>query len=156
MKKILIALDYAPTATAVAEKGYELAKSMLAEVVLMHVIADTSTYSSTAYSPVMGFGGYMDLDYLQPDIQDELKKVSFEFLDTIKKHLRDPSIEFLVKEGNISECIIETAKELNAGLIVIGTHSQRWLAEMVMGNVAENVLRNSAIPVYCIPTKKVI
>jgi nucleotide-binding universal stress UspA family protein len=40
MKKILIALDYNPTAQQVAETGYKLAKSMNAKVLLLHVVAD--------------------------------------------------------------------------------------------------------------------
>ena len=54
MKKILIAIDYDPTAQKVAEEGFELAKTMGAAVVLLHVIADPVYYSSTDYSPMGG------------------------------------------------------------------------------------------------------
>ena len=40
MKKVLIALDYDPTAQKVAETGFSLAKTMGAEVILLHVISD--------------------------------------------------------------------------------------------------------------------
>ena len=40
MKKILIAVDYDHSAQIVAEKGYEIAKSMGAEVILLHVITE--------------------------------------------------------------------------------------------------------------------
>ena len=40
MKKVLIALDYNPTAQKVAEVGFSLAKSMNAEITLLHVITD--------------------------------------------------------------------------------------------------------------------
>jgi nucleotide-binding universal stress UspA family protein len=49
MKKILIALDYNPTAERIAKTGYEMAKSMNAEVTLLHVIADYTYYSSLDY-----------------------------------------------------------------------------------------------------------
>ena len=52
MKKILIALDYDPTAQKVAEAGFSLAKAMGANVVLIHVVADIMYYSSMAYSPI--------------------------------------------------------------------------------------------------------
>jgi nucleotide-binding universal stress UspA family protein len=45
MKKVLIALDYNPTAQKVAEVGFSMAKSMNAEVSLLHVIADGSSTS---------------------------------------------------------------------------------------------------------------
>ena len=38
MKKVLIALDYNPTAQKVAEHGFELATAMKAEIILLHVI----------------------------------------------------------------------------------------------------------------------
>jgi len=53
VKKVLIALDYDPTAQKVAEKGFVLAKTMGAEVILLHVITDPVYYASTEYSPIM-------------------------------------------------------------------------------------------------------
>jgi nucleotide-binding universal stress UspA family protein len=156
MKKVLIALDYSPTAQKVAEEGYKLAKNMLAEVVLMHVITDRVYYSSTAYSPVMGFGGYMDIDYLQPDIHEVLNKASLEFLETSKKHLGDPAIEIKVAEGDAAESILQAARELHVDLIVMGSHSQRWLEAVLMGSVTEKVLRYSTVPLFVVPTKEAI
>ena len=45
LKKILIALDYDPTAKKVAEAGYTLAVAMNAEVTLLHVISDPVYYA---------------------------------------------------------------------------------------------------------------
>jgi hypothetical protein len=42
----------------VAEVGFSMAKSMNAEVILLHVISDPIYYSSTEYSPIMGLTGY--------------------------------------------------------------------------------------------------
>jgi len=44
MKKVLIALDYNPTAQKVAEVGFSMAKSMNAEITLLHVITDPVFY----------------------------------------------------------------------------------------------------------------
>ena len=57
MKKVLIALDFNPTAQKVAEIGFSMAKSMNAEVILLHVITDPVFYSTAGYSPIMGFTG---------------------------------------------------------------------------------------------------
>jgi nucleotide-binding universal stress UspA family protein len=154
MKKVLIALDYDPTAQKVAEAGYALAKAMVAEVFLLHVIADPAYYSSTAYSPVMGFGGFVDMDFLQPDIIDELKRSSQIFLDKSKHHLDDDTIQTLVKEGSIADTIAATAKELHADIVVMGSHSRKWLESVVMGSVTEKVLHHTLVPLFIIPTKK--
>ena len=154
MKTILIALDYDPTAEKVAEAGTALAKALSAKVILLHVIAEPAYYSSTAYAPVMGFGGYVDMDFLQPDIIDNLKKASQEFLDRSKEHLGDTAIATLVKEGDIPASILDAAKKQNADIIVIGSHSRKWLESIVMGSVAEKVLHHTSVPLYIIPTKK--
>ena len=147
-------MDYGPTAQKVAEAGYALAKTMTAEVILMHVITDTMNYSSTAYSPVMGFVGYMDIDYLAQDLQDSLKNTSQEFLESSKRYLGDTSIGIEVKEGDAAASILEAAKDLQVDLIVMGSHSQRWLEAIIMGSVTEKVLHHSNVPVLIIPTKK--
>ena len=154
MKKILIALDYAPTAQKVAEIGFSLGENQRAEVTLLHVIEDPNYYASTVYDPIMGFGGYANLDLLHPDIIDELKNTSLAFLEKIKKHLGDNAIKILVKEGSIAQSILEVAKELNADIIVMGSHSRRWLENILMGSITEHVLHHTAIPLFIIPTKK--
>ena len=154
MKKILIALDYDPTAQKVAEAGYALAKAMSAEVMLLHVVADPEYYSLTQYNPIMGFTGYMDIGPLQLDMIAGLKKSSQLFLDKSKQHLGDESIKTLVKEGEFADAIIEAAKEQHANIIVIGSHSKRWLEKILMGSVTEKVLSLSTLPLLIIPTKK--
>lgn len=67
MAKVLIALDYNPSARKVAEIGYMFAKKMNAEVFLVHVLLTPVYYSSTEYSPITGFinfGDLADLNYL--------------------------------------------------------------------------------------------
>lgn len=155
MKKILIALDYDPTAQKVAEIGHALSKAMRAEVVLVHVISNAMHYASIEY-PVMGFGGYLNIDPKQLDLVDSrLKQASKDFLDQTKNRLHDKTIHTLVTEGEPAESIIEMAKATSADVIVMGSHSRKWLEQIVMGSVAEKVLRHSTIPMFIVPTKKV-
>jgi len=154
MKKVLIALDYNPTAQKVAEVGFSIAISMNAEVILLHVISDPVYYSSTEYSPIMGFTGYMDISALQLDSVDGLKKASQHFLDKSKQHLGDKAILTLVKEGDFAESILEAAKEVHADIIVVGSHSRKWLENIVMGSVTEKVLHHTSIPLLIVPTKQ--
>ncbi len=153
MKKILIAIDYDPTAQKVAEEGFELAKTMGAEVVLLHVIADPVYYSSTDYSPIMGFTGYLNADLLQLSTIDELKKASLHFLEKTRSHLGDPNIQIIVEEGDFAKMILKTAKHMNVSTIVMGSHSRKWLENIVMGSVTNDVLHRSTIPLFIVPTK---
>jgi len=153
-KKVMIALDYDPTAQKVAEEGFSLAKSMDAELTLMHVISDPLYYSSIEHITVMGFVGYQDIVPFQKDSIDLLIKASQLFLDKSKQHLGDETIQTLVKEGDFAETILRTAKELHADIIVMGSHSRKWLEKIIMGSVAEKVLSKTSVPLYIIPTKK--
>ena len=152
--KVLIALDYDPTAQKIAESGYALAKNLGAEIVLLHVISDPIYYLSADYSPIMGFNGYMETGPLVLNTEGALKRASLDFLNKTKQHLGDESIQTVVEEGEFSESILQTAKKVHANLIVMGTHSRKWLENIVMGSVAENVLQKSTIPMFIIPTKK--
>ena len=156
IKKVLIVLDYDPTAQKVAETGFSLAKSMGAEVKLLHVYTDAIAYTSPGHVTIMGFSGYMEADTnaIQEVGSDKLKKASYVFLDKTKHHLDDQTIETIVEEGNVAETIIKIAKDIHADVIVIGSHSHRWLEEILMGSVTEKVLRHATIPVFIVPTKK--
>ena len=153
MKKVLIALDYDPTAQKVAEQGYSLASSMNAEVTLLHVINDPTYYTTTDFSPIMGYGGYMDIDRFQPTVE-ALKAASQIFLEKAKHHLKDDTIQTTVKDGDIADTILTTAKEIHADIIIMGSHSRKWLENIVIGSVAKDVLNHTKVPLYIIPTKK--
>ena len=154
MNKVLIALDYNPTAQKVTEIGFSMAKSMNAEVILLHVITDPVFYASAGYSPIMGFSGYVDVSPLQLDNVQGLIEASLQYLDKSKQHLGDKNIQTIVKEGDFADSILETAKELHADIIVVGSHSRKWLENIVMGSVTEKVLHHTSIPLFIVPTKK--
>jgi nucleotide-binding universal stress UspA family protein len=153
MKKILIALDYDPTAQKVAETGHKLAKAMNARTILLHVISEATYYSSLNYSPIMGFGGFNNADSIQTDEAEELKKLAQNYLDKTKGHLNDERIETVVSNGDFGETILKTATKLNVDIIVMGTHARRGLEKILIGSVAEKVLHHSSIPLFIIPTK---
>jgi nucleotide-binding universal stress UspA family protein len=52
--------------------------------------------------------------------------------------------------GSPTEEVIEAAKQLHADLIVIGTHGRTGLKHLLVGSVAESVLRHADVPVLCI------
>lgn len=154
MKEVLIALDYDPTAQKVAEVGYSLSKAMKAEVILLHVVANASYYSSIEYSPVTGFASYIDMSPFKLESADWVKNASQQFLDKTKKHLHDDAIKTLVVEGELAEAILKAAKSVKADIVVMGSHSRRWLEEILIGSVTEKVLHSTSIPLFIVPTKK--
>lgn len=155
MKKVLIALDFDPSAQIVAESGYEFAKSMNAQVYLLHVVSDATYYSSLNYSPIMGFDSFSNMDVVQTDAVIELQEAAAEFLDKSRQHLGDPAIQTITRGGDFGDTIIDVATEIDVDIIVMGTHSRRGLEKILMGSVAEKVLRKSTVPMFIIPTKEI-
>lgn len=131
MTKVLIALDFDPTAQKIAEVGFTFAQTLGAEIILMHVIVDLVTYSLT----------YLNMGPLQLDSVEELKQSSQNFLDKVKRHLGDDTILTVLKEGDFAESILDTANEFDIDIIVMGSHSSKWLENIMMGSVELNSLR---------------
>lgn len=153
MKKVLIALDYDPTSQKVAEIGYATAKEMNAEVILLHVITEPENYTSSEYSAIMGMQGYMDTSQIQADSSEGLFNASKHFLNKIKLHLNDETIHTMVREGDgdVAESILEAAKARFADIIALGSHSQKWLENVLMGSITEKVIKNTPIPLLIVP-----
>ena len=142
--KVLIALDYDPTAQKVAEVGFLFAKTMEAEVILVHVVVNLVNYSLS----------YLNMGPLVLESGTNLKDVSQIFLDKTKKHLGDETIKTVVMEGDFAKSILIATKDLQADVIVMGSHSQKWLENILIGSVTEKVLQQTSIPMFIVPTKK--
>ena len=149
IKRVLIAMDYDETSQKVAEVGFSIAKAMNAETILLHVISEQPVYYST-YT----YMRELNVDELSVDSIKDLRKSTQLFLDKAKKHLGDETIQTVLKVGEIAVTILETAKELNADIIVMGSHSRKWLESIIMGSEAKDVLKNTTIPLFIVPTKK--
>ena len=143
-KKVLIALDYDATSKKVAVEGYSLAQSMNAQAILLHVISELPVY-------------YSDSNYnheFKVDMLGDLNKTTQAFLDKTKKQLGDEDVQTVIMEGEIADTILKTAKELGVNIIVMGSHSRKWLESIILGSQAEDVLTNTPIPVLIVPVKK--
>jgi len=137
-------MDYDVTSKKVADEGYSLAQSMNAETILLHVISELPVY-------------YSESNYTHEykvDLLGDLNKTTQAFLDKAKKHLGDEAVQTVVKEGEIADTILKTAKEMNVDIIVMGSHSRKWLESIILGSQAEDVLENTRIPVLIVPIKK--
>ena len=156
MKKILIALDYGPTSRKVAEIGYSFAKPMNADVALLHVLADVTYYATPAYSTITGFTNFDINEFNQMIDIEGLKNAGAYFLNKIKSHLGDENIQTLIEEGDdLPDAIIEAAERIHADVIVMGSHSRRWLEQIFVGSATEDVLNKTTIPLLIIPVKEI-
>src|SRR5215469_211424 len=63
---------------------------------------------------------------------------------------RGVSCEGLVREGNAAQQVIATARQFNADRILLGTRSRGKMSKLMLGSVAEQVLRSAHIPVITV------
>ena len=144
IKKVLIALDSGPTALKVAEAGFLMAKSMGAEVILLHVIINLLTYSMI----------FLKIDSIDTESLDKMKVSSKNFLEKTAIGYGGRLIQTVVKQGDFAVALIDAANNLTADIIIMGSQNSRWLEEIVMGRVTNEILQQTKIPILILPTKK--
>ncbi len=144
-KLILCPVDFSDTSAHALETAIELATQLNAKIHLVHV------YQYPAFSmPEADLATPIDLS-LQYDYVDRLKQQ----LEDLRNKYSDSGINVgsTLAEGVPYVEIVETAKKINADLIIIGTHGRTGLSHMLLGSVAERVVRSSVVPVLSVPDK---
>lgn len=134
-KTILFATDFSPASNVAFEVAAALARDYKARVIALHVIEPVQ----------MGFSEYTA--YVGPD---EDKGEAMAKLQAIKAPSPRVTIEHRLLEGDPATVIAESAQEAGADLIVMGTHGRTGFTRLIMGSVAENVLRQASCPVLTV------
>ncbi|MFV8375736.1 universal stress protein [Flavobacterium sp. LB1P71] len=140
MKKIVIAVDNDPTSEKIALKGFQLVLQLHAEIALLSVVDLTMLATEGAVTP---------MEFTDITINDYKKNLQM-LVDTVFK---DSKVTTFVEEGVPYEVILRVAKEWDADMIVLGTHGRTGFSHLIMGSVAEKVIRHSEISLFIIPNK---
>ena len=149
MEKMLIALDYSPKAQKIAEDGYRIATAMRAKVTLLHVMVEATYYSSLNYSPILGWDSFSTVT--ESDSSSTLADAAESYLEEIKMHLGDESIETVVLNGDVKERILETSMTTSSDIIVMGSYGKSGLERFFLGSIADDVLHHTEIALLVIP-----
>lgn len=140
MRRILIAVDDGPAAEKVASYGLQLGQQLNAEIALISVVDTTALMTEGTVTP----GEFADI------LKNDYKKNQQMLLDKVFK---DHKISTFVEKGNPFESILRIADEWKADTIVLGTHGRTGLSHLLLGSVAEKVVRHSKIPLFIIPNR---
>ena len=143
IRRILCPIDLSETSKPAFEYAVALAAQLGAELELLHV------YQLPAYA--LPEGGLEILAGLEVELENRLQQQ----LDEFAKHSTEPSVKIttVLVTGVPYVEIIRAAKQRKADLIVIGTHGRTGLAHLLIGSVAERVIRTSEVPVLSIRTR---
>lgn len=149
--KIIIGIDDSKYAEHAAAYGFELARKVDAAVGLVNIIEPAIIAPTGGADTMTGIPSeattMTDLELL--NIQDDLTE---SILDrTVKKYADGLNVTQFSDYGFTSDGIIKCSHVFGADLIVIGTHSRTGIDRLLMGSVAEHIVRHSDIPVLVIP-----
>ena len=152
MKRILIALDNHENYHLISNKGYELAAALMADVALLHVYPDPYKMNVDAFSPLYPSLSSESLDN-EVSISEKLKAESEQFLNKVKSGYEDETTQILTAQGDVADEILDAANSFKADIIVIGTHSRSGIEKLLLGNVAQKVLKHSHKPLFIVPVR---
>jgi len=150
--RILIAIDGTTIAEHAAAYGFDIARKFNALVGLVNIIEPALLPPlASSGDPIMGLPTE-GLGIESVELLDIQKNTSEDIINSvIKKLAGDLEVAHFNEFGSTADGIIKCSKEFDADLIVIGTHGRSGFDRLLMGSVAEHVIRHSEIPVLVVP-----
>jgi nucleotide-binding universal stress UspA family protein len=133
--RILVATDFSAQAETALRWAQRFAECFGARLILLHVI-DIFSLAETSCR-MMG-----------NDFLPLLREKAAESMQCWQRRL--PQAETLIREGAPRPLIVDVAEELHCQVIVMGTHGRSGLAHLLLGSVAEYVVRHSKVPVLTV------
>ena len=142
-QNILVAVDDSPISYAAVEHAEQLAKIMNSQVTVLSVLA---------VDPMIG----VDFYKIAPSITEYVmaaEKNAQGRLDDIQQTLTQHGVHATTKiarESSTATAILKVAEEIQANLIIMGSHGHKGLKKWVLGSVAQEVLSSSHYPVLVV------
>jgi universal stress protein A len=132
---ILVPTDFSSCGDAALKYATALAHSMGAKLLIVHVEEPPLAYG----------GGEMYYGIAEPD-QKEIERM----LAAVRPTRDDVPHESRIITGAPADAIVDLAAEVDADMIVMGTHGRTGLGRLLMGSVAELVVRRAGCPVLTV------
>jgi nucleotide-binding universal stress UspA family protein len=150
MKTLLVPLDFSDTTDRVLAHAADLARSLEAKMVLIHIVEPVATYV-----PV---GASMDVIATAPPQATEEQDLSND--EARLRALAQPlaatglAVECLALVGLAVDDILDQAVKCRADYIVLGSHGRGALYHLFSGSVVNGVLKRATCPVVVVPAAK--
>jgi nucleotide-binding universal stress UspA family protein len=162
IKKILYATDLSGPAVHAFSYAVSLANMYGAGITILHVLAEfpgeefiANMVDSDTWNEIKTRHYSEAREQLIGKKRDHvvIREVLEAFSDEARTDGEDQPFvtdEILIKNGDPAEIIVQTAKEQNCDLIVVGTHGYGAITDVLIGSTAKRVVRQSTIPVLVI------
>jgi nucleotide-binding universal stress UspA family protein len=137
VQHILVPTDFSEYANQALDYAMELAQKLQARLTLLHII-DTTPLGMVEGASMLPPSYWQELETgIEQSMEESLKRLDDEGLQG----------ETVIVHGVPFQAILDTAKDKDADLIVMGTHGRTGLIHALMGSVAEKVVRLAPCPV---------
>lgn len=148
MKNIVVAVDFSNATAGVVDMGVRLAKAFGAGLRLFHVIEPEPSYTAYGFTP--------DEFPAMNAFQEEAKRRAMEKLDQLiaKVRLDVPTATSELTEGSPLHALLEHVKNSDADFVVLGSHGHGVIASLLLGSVAEGLVRKATVPTLVVPASK--
>jgi len=154
---ILIPVDFSPYATQALLTAADIAERFASSLIVLHVVARhmgrraVEQYLERQGKPVRPWEGpELPHEEIETILIDHREQVYQTLQAFVPPRLATYPVELRVVIGNPFERIIETAVHEQVALIVMGTHGRTGLSRLVVGSVAERVVRLAPCPVLTV------
>lgn len=140
LKNVLFATDFSPTSEAALPYAAAICRHFRSTLHMMHVLSDASL--------LMMAGG---VDYVSMGtLCDDAQREATQRLERISGRLEGVRHRSHVCHGQVWGNLAESTAQQQIDLIVLGTHGRTGLGKLLLGSVAENILRHAACPVLTV------
>lgn len=144
IKRILVPVDFSANSRGALDYAHGLAVKFEAALHLVHVCETPSLMTPALDAYAIAYA----------DWTERLGQEAEKQLDSITTALRDVTVTKEVLFGSPASAIVEAAGTNKADLIVMGTHGHGAVMHVLMGNVAERVVRTATCPVLTVREPK--
>jgi universal stress protein A len=147
IRRILVPLDFSPSSDRALAYARALAAEFGASLYLLHVIEDRLMTGPWPTEIYLG-----ELPKVREDLLKDSERHMLECLESLAAGGTQATGEVLI--GGPSHAIVEQANANNADLIVMGTHGRTGITHLLIGSVAERVIRHAPCPVFVVRERK--
>lgn len=148
IRKIILATDFSEASQDAIRHAVWLAKSLQAELKVLHVFEPSGWMVPSPYYYTPGFEQWVDASL------DKTRQAGKESLETLAESL-DMQAETIFVEGPTAKEIVRVAAEHHADLLVLGTHGYTGWNHLTLGSIAEYVVRHAACPVLTVKPRQI-
>ena len=139
---ILCPVDFSDASRKAVQYAKEFAAGMGASIHILNVVEPR---------PMA-----VDITLNYVPLEEDLEKAATEDLKVILQELLQAGLkaECSVEFGNPSDVILEKAADLDVNLVIMGSHGKKGLSRLIMGSVAETVVRKANCPVLIVKSEE--